>query len=73
MNFWKYQVNGNDFILTEDNDVDVVSICDRHYGVGADGVLVVELIDKHCVCKYYNADGSYADFCGNGICCVANW
>ena len=73
MNFWKYQVNGNDFILTEDSDVDVVSICDRHYGVGADGVLVVELIDKHCVCQYYNADGSYAEFCGNGICCVANW
>ena len=73
MQFTKYQANGNDFVITENKDVDVIRICNRHFGIGADGVIVVEINNTSCVCKYYNADGSYANFCGNGLCCVADW
>ena len=73
MNFFKYHANGNDFVITENTGVDVEMVCDRHFGIGADGVIIVEIIDNGCVCKYYNADGSYANFCGNGLCCVADW
>ena len=73
MNFFKYQANGNDFVITEKQDIDVEMVCDRHFGVGADGVIIVEIIENRCVCNYYNADGSYANFCGNGLCCVADW
>lgn len=73
MNFYKYQANGNDFILTEDPLVDVEVVCDRHFGIGADGVLLVKIVEDMCEYTHYNADGSFASFCGNGICCVADW
>lgn len=79
MKFWKYQGTGNDFILVDcildDYEVDTEwckKICDRHYGVGGDGVLYVLLDDNaDLAMRIINADGTEAEMCGNGIRCVA--
>lgn len=81
INFEKYQAAGNDFIIVDnrENSLDNLSelakaICDRHYGIGADGLLVLER-SKNCDAKmiYYNSDGSTASMCGNGIRCLAKY
>ena len=68
---------GNDFVLVgpEVNvDVDLVRMmCDRHRGVGADGLLQVSSSDGVIVMGYWNADGSGAEMCGNGLRCVARY
>lgn len=72
MKFWKYHVNGNDFILVENEQVDVEWLCNRYTGIGADGILSMSENEKEIQVEYWNMDGSKADFCGNGICCVAD-
>jgi diaminopimelate epimerase len=72
--FTKMQGLGNDFVVIEGpfhphSDL-VASICDRRFGVGADGLLVVTPGDP-VVMDYWNADGSSAEMCGNGLRCVA--
>jgi diaminopimelate epimerase len=72
--FTKMQGLGNDFVVIDgpfhpDSDL-VASICDRRFGVGADGLLVVTPGDP-VVMDYWNADGSSAEMCGNGLRCVA--
>ena len=79
MRFWKYQGLGNDFILVDGSQGDLGidpewcrRVCDRHFGIGADGVLYVmpgEGTDT--TMRIINADGSEAEMCGNGIRCVA--
>jgi diaminopimelate epimerase len=75
--FFKMQGAGNDFIVIDhEPELDLVSftkkVCDRHMGVGADGVLT---LDKSQTCDYrmriINADGSEAEMCGNGARCIA--
>jgi diaminopimelate epimerase len=78
--FWKYHGTGNDFVVVEApdgrpdwlTDEVVRKVCDRHFGVGADGILLVE---KGRAAAWFmrvlNADGSEAEMCGNGIRCVA--
>jgi diaminopimelate epimerase len=67
---------GNDFIVLEGPEKpdtsDVVRLCDRRFGVGADGVLVVAP-GPPVVMDYWNADGSPAEMCGNGLRCVARY
>ena len=72
--FSKYHGLGNDFILTRYmEDIDVLklvqSCCDRHTGIGADGMIFVKEDPFEMV--YYNQDGSRAPMCGNGIRCFA--
>jgi diaminopimelate epimerase len=79
LKFWKYHGIGNDFVVVENFDgkiskdpVFVRSVCDRRFGVGADGILYIELdssSDARMVVM--NSDGSEAEMCGNGIRCVA--
>lgn len=74
--FTKMQGLGNDFIVLDgplqlDSD-EVVELCDRHFGIGADGVLVVTNGDPITM-DYWNADGSRAEMCGNGLRCVARY
>lgn len=70
MEFYKYEGIKNDFIIVEE-DVDVIKLCDRHSGIGADGVIVIKDISKEIIdIKIYNADGSEASTCGNGLRCV---
>ncbi len=78
--FTKWQGCGNDFVLADGRasglprDVAALSrhVCDRHYGVGADGLIFVLPSDKADFCmRIFNADGSEAEMCGNGIRCFA--
>ncbi|MGH8913329.1 MAG: diaminopimelate epimerase, partial [Acidimicrobiia bacterium] len=74
--FTKMQGLGNDFVVLEGpakpSVEDVVRLCDRRFGVGADGVLVVTP-GSPIVMDYWNADGSPAEMCGNGLRCVARY
>ncbi len=75
LKFWKYHGIGNDFVLIdarELNDIDwpalSTQMCDRHFGVGADGLLL--LLPSEAApfsMGMYNPDGSEAQMCGNGI------
>lgn len=75
MQFTKIQSTGNDFILFEAADADpkdwselAVEMCNRHFGIGADGVLLLLPSDKADIrMVIYNADGSEAEACGNGL------
>jgi len=83
MRFRKYHGAGNDFVMLTDLDArlgpraslpaDLVSaLCDRHKGVGGDGVIRIVTGDAPAAyyMDYYNADGSAAEMCGNGIRCL---
>ncbi len=81
MRFWKYQGIGNDFILLDGTKSDVSVdpawceiACDRHFGIGADGVLyILPGEGTDITMRIINADGSEAEMCGNGIRCVAKY
>ncbi len=73
MHFTKYQATGNDFVIIDNRDgktslskEKVIQLCDRKFGVGADGLMLIEKdpsVDFNLI--YYNADGS-PSLCGNG-------
>jgi diaminopimelate epimerase len=77
--FTKMQGAGNDFVLVESqNERDwsplTVAMCDRHFGVGADGLLlVVPSAVADLRMQVFNSDGSEADACGNGLRCVVRY
>jgi diaminopimelate epimerase len=81
LGFSKYHGTGNDFVMVFDPDDtwwldahDVAALCDRRFGVGADGLIrIVPSADGEArwFMDYRNADGSDAEMCGNGIRCVA--
>jgi len=78
--FFKAEACGNDFLIVESahmgKDAAVFSrqLCDRHRGVGADGVEWVHIEnDGRVVARLFNADGSEAEISGNGTRCVAAW
>jgi diaminopimelate epimerase len=80
LGFGKYEGAGNDFLLVEVETDGAVSpaeamkLCDRHYGVGGDGVLLVLPAVKsgrRARMVVLNADGSRPEMCGNGLRCVA--
>ena len=79
MTFYKYNGAGNDFLVADNRDGSIhltekyiSEICDRHYGVGADGVM---LLGTGCdgadfTMDYYSSDGSGGMMCGNGGRCI---
>jgi diaminopimelate epimerase len=79
LRLWKYQATGNDFVMTLDPDDrqplgpdEVAALCDRRFGVGADGSIRVTTDPAGLpFMDYRNADGSLAEMCGNGLRCVA--
>jgi len=77
MRFVKMQGLGNDFVVIESVMVPepdaVARICDRHRGIGADGLLVVSRSGDDIEMGYWNSDGSPAEMCGNGLRCVARF
>jgi len=83
MKFFKLQASGNDFILIENQRSAVKTqklkalagrLCPRKFGVGADGILVVEPSKKTLFrMRIFNPDGSEAEMCGNGARCAALW
>jgi diaminopimelate epimerase len=82
ISFFKASGAGNDFVLvnniTGGLGIDfgrfAVAVCDRHFGVGGDGLLVLEKSDRaDFTMLYYNADGSSGGMCGNGGRCIARF
>ncbi len=88
--FYKYHGTGNDFVMIDNRDQNfnvkdlknIKLLCDRHFGIGADGLILLELSKKvdsagspqaDCFMNYYNADGTVAEMCGNGIRCMAKF
>ncbi|MDX1448975.1 MAG: diaminopimelate epimerase [Acidimicrobiia bacterium] len=75
MKFTKMHGLGNDFVVIESGSEvspDLVrEICDRHFGIGADGLLTIGVADGIVTMGYWNADGSPAEMCGNGLRCIA--
>ncbi len=75
MNFHKYVGCGNDFILFDARKeiprLDVSKLCHRQNGIGADGVICLKKSDQYDYrMSIFNADGSEAEMCGNGIRCL---
>jgi diaminopimelate epimerase len=81
MRFEKMHGLGNDFLVVDDREMQAVDwpllarrVCRRHTGVGADGVLLIQASDRADLrMRLFNADGSEAEMCGNGVRCVAEY
>ncbi|CAN5423083.1 diaminopimelate epimerase [soil metagenome] len=82
LRFTKLNGAGNDFVLLDNragnlqlSAAQIVHVCDRHRGIGADGVLVLERPSNGADfrMRYYNADGGEAEMCGNGARCFARF
>ena len=80
MQFAKLQGTGNDFVLVDGRQFEAdwprlaLAVCDRHFGIGADGLLVVlPSTNADIRMRIFNPDASEAEMCGNGIRCLARW
>lgn len=83
ISFYKYHGLGNDFVMIDDmkETLDLTTdqvkhLCDRHFGIGADGVILVRPSKRpECIAymHYINSDGTLAEMCGNGIRCFARF
>ncbi len=82
LRFTKMNGAGNDFVLIDNRageiDLDrsqIARLCDRHRGIGADGILLLEKASNNADfrMRYFNADGGEAEMCGNGARCFARF
>lgn len=82
LRFHKMNGAGNDFVMLDNRDLSlslsteqIAALCDRHRGIGADGLLMVEPATEggDFRMRYYNADGGEAEMCGNGARCFGRF
>ncbi len=83
MNFFKYHGAGNDFVLIDNREGKISEerkpdlgrqLCNRRFGIGGDGLMLVETSSKaDSKMRIFNPDGSEPEMCGNGIRCVAKY
>jgi len=79
--FYKYQGTGNDFIIMDNRDgkielteAQVNRLCNRRFGIGADGLMLLNTLSGYDFgMKYYNADGHEGSMCGNGGRCLTRF
>jgi len=81
LHFSKYQGAGNDFVIIDNRlalcpkETELIKrLCDRHFGVGADGLMLLESSDvADFYMRYYNSDGNESTMCGNGGRCITHF
>jgi len=81
LRFYKYHGAGNDFILIDErnnqlnlNTKEIAQLCDRHKGIGADGLMLLNHSNKYDFeMKYFNSDGRESTMCGNGGRCIVSF
>lgn len=82
IHFYKYQGTGNDFIILDNRDASysglersqISYLCDRRFGIGADGLMLLENAEGYDFkMVYYNADGGESTMCGNGGRCLVRF
>ncbi len=82
LSFYKYQATGNDFVLIDNRSGKMPAqaptlykkLCDRRFGIGGDGVLLLEQNPSYdFYMRYFNADGQLSSMCGNGGRCIVHW
>lgn len=79
--FYKYQGTGNDFVIIDNRNASlelttkqINHLCDRRFGIGADGLMLLNTLDGYDFeMKYYNADGNESSMCGNGGRCLTRF
>lgn len=82
IHFYKYQGTGNDFIILDNRDnehtglttAQIKFLCDRRFGIGADGLMLLEIMNGYDFkMVYYNSDGNQSSMCGNGGRCLVKF